>query len=253
VSSPDVVAAQALRLRRRMTWSQLALSFVAGLVMIGSLNALAEGLGVAPRDELVGSLDDPVVVVGALALYTLAAAALSWLLARGDVGGALKRFALVFSGGLLLVALAAVVGSSHGSSGGGGGSSDGGGRRRRSRPAGPRGVAMTICDPALATAVFGGAPLDGPVSGDLALIRRSSSCHCTGDAGTVRLTVYPLERAGRSASATPLIPCAIARDETWLVRVLARAADGHAVDETALQALADDALARLQGVTGERT
>ena len=75
--------------------------------------------------------------------------------------------------------------------------------------------------------------------------------HCSGDAGTVRLTVYPLERAGHSASATPLIPHAIVRDERWLVRVLARAADGYAVDETALRALADDALARLDGVTGE--
>jgi hypothetical protein len=245
VSSPDVVAAQALRLRRRMSWSQLALSFVAGLVMIGSLNALAEGLGVESRDELAGSLDESVVVAGALALYTLAAAALSWLLARGDASGALKRFALVFTGGMLLIALAALVGSSHGSSGGAGGSSDGSGRRR-ARPAGPRGLAMTICDPALAAAVFGGGPLEGPVSGDLALIRGSSSCRCTGDAGTVRLTVYPLERAGRSAGTTPLMPCAIVQDERWLVRVLARAADGHAVDETALRALADDALARLQ-------
>ena len=176
MSSPDVVAAQARRLRRRMSWSQLALSFVAGLVMIGALNALAEGVGVQSRDELTGSLDDSVVVVGALVLYTLAAAALSWQLARGDATGALKRFVLVFTGGLLLIALAALVGSSHGSSGGGGGSGHGGGRRRRSRPAGPRGLAMTICDPKLAAAVFGGAPLEGPRSGDLALMRNSSSC-----------------------------------------------------------------------------
>jgi hypothetical protein len=99
--------------------------------------------------------------------------------------------------------------------------------------------------------VLGGAPLDGPVSGDLPLVWGSSSCHRTGEAGSVGLTVYPLERAGRSASATPPFPCAIVQDERWLVRVLARATDGHAVDEAALQALADDALARLRGVTGE--
>lgn len=253
MSSPDVVAAQARRLWRRMTWKQLGLSFASGLVMIVALNEFGEAVGVGAKDGLVRSLDASVVAPLALVVYALAAAVFSWQLARGDQDGAVKRFALVFTGGLLLVGLAALLNTSHHgtNSGAGSGSSRGGrGRRRRVGSAGVRGLAMAICDPALASAVFGGAPLEGPISGDVVLMRRSSSCRCSGDAGVVWLAVYPLQRAGRSASATPHFSCAIVQDERWLVRVIARATAGHAVDEAALDALAADALARLDGVTG---
>ncbi|HEY1539799.1 MAG TPA: hypothetical protein VGF63_10410 [Solirubrobacteraceae bacterium] len=150
---------------------------------------------------------------------------------------------------MLIAASAALhaLQSSHGAGGGGSGSRSGGGRRR-SGTEDSRGLARSVCDPALAAAVLGGGPLDGPRGIDSALSRRSSLCRCSGAAGTILLAVYPIERAGRGSEATGRMAVAFAQDAIWFVRVIARAAGGFAVDAGALQALADDAIARLAGI-----
>jgi hypothetical protein len=257
VSTPDEVAAQAARLRRKMSWGQLALSLVAGIVMVVALNALAEGLGVEPRDAELRSVATPVVIAGSLAVYTLAAAVVAWLLARGDPAVVPRRLAFVFLGGLLLIALSAAVNAlQHPGGGAGGGSGRGGGgstaRRRSSRGGGRPGLAAAVCDPGLAAAVLGGGALDGPRSLDSALMRHTSSSKCWGPAGTVLLSVRPVEHAGGAAStaSSARLRSAVARDERWLVRAVAHASGGQTVDDAALQAFADGALARLDGVTG---
>ncbi len=76
-------------------------------------------------------------------------------------------------------------------------------------------------------------------------MRRVSMCSCSGPAGTVTLTVAPTARAGRWADPTAAFPLALASDARWVVRAVAMPADGHEVDQAALQQLADGALASL--------
>ena len=102
-----------------------------------------------------------------------------------------------------------------------------------------------VCDVQLAQAVLGGGALDGPHSHDNPIMRRVSMCSCSGTAGTVTLTVAPTDRAGRWADPTAAFPLALASHARWVVRAVAMPADGHEVDQAALQQLADGALASL--------
>ena len=241
-TSRDDIPRLADRLERRMSWSQLGLAALSVIGLITGLNGLAEAVGLASEDAIVRS--GPL----ALAIYVLSGWGLAWALARGDHAVAMRRFALILTGGILLIALAAAAGQLLSStSGGGSGGSDGSGSSsRRARPA-KTGLAAAVCDLDLAQAALGGGALDGPHSHDNPVMRRVSMCSCSGPAGTVTLTVAPSDRAGRWADPTAAFPLALAGDARWVVRTTARPADGHEVDQAALQQLADRALASLPG------
>ena len=95
--------------------------------------------------------------------------------------------------------------------------------------------------------------LDPPRSHDNPVMRRVSMCSCSGPAGTVTLTVVPADRAGRWADPTAAFPLALAGDARWVVRAVATPADGHEVDQAALQQFADSALASLPALNLLRT
>ncbi len=212
--------------------------------LIIGLGGLVEAVGLAPRDPLVEDVSTGSLLAGALVIYAAAGWGLAWVVARGDRALAVKRLPLVLTGGVLIVGLAAAVGELlPANTGSGPGGSDGSGRS--SRRAGARGsLAAAVCDAELARAAVGG-PLGEPQGLDSPFMRRSSMCSCSGEGGHVTLVVAPRERAGMWADPTAAIPLALAMDADWLVRVVAQAADGHAVDERALQTLADEALARI--------
>jgi hypothetical protein len=229
-----------------MSWSQIAIAALSVLGLITGLNGLAQAAGLGPRDPLVDSLDAGTLALLALAIYVPSGWGLAWALARGDQSLALRRFPLILSGGVLLIALAAAAGSLLSSSGGGSGGSDGPGSRSRRASKPKTGLAAAVCDLDLAQAALGGGALDGPRSHDNPIMRRSSMCSCTGPAGTVTLTVAPADRAGSwAADPTNAFPLVLASDARWAVRTTARPADGHDVDQPALQQLADRALASL--------
>lgn len=247
MSSRGEIPRLAERLRRRLTWSQLAVGTLSVFGIVVGLGCLVQAVGLGPVEPLVGSLEGVTLGLFALAVYLPSCYGLAWVMARGDTALTLRRLPLVLCGGVLIVAISALLGYvvSLISAGGGGGAggSDGGGSARSSR-ARQAGLAAAVFDLELAKVALGG-ELDGPDGGDSPLLRRSSMCASSGPAGHVTMIVVPSDRTGLHADPTAAFPLALARDERWLVRVVAMPADGHEADGAALQALADEALARL--------
>jgi len=229
-----------------MSWSQIGLAALSVIGLIIGLGGLVQAVGLSPRDPSVRSLAAGTLALLGLAIYVPSGWGLAWAFARGDRALALRRFPLILSGGVLIVALAAAAGQLLSSSGGGPGGSDGSGRSSRRAGAAKTGLAAAVCDRDLAQAALGGA-LDSPRSHDNPVMRRVSMCSCSGAAGTLSLTVAPAGRAGRWADPTAAFPLALASDARWVVRAVAMPADGHDVDQAALQQLADRALASLPG------
>jgi len=244
VSARGDVPRLAERLRRRMSWSQLALAALSLLGLILGIGGLVQAVGLAPRGAPVRSLDAGTLALLAGALYAASGWGLAWALARGERSLAVRRLPLVLSGGVLIVAVAVAADHLLAPAGGGPGGSDGSGAGRYRRAAAARSLAAAVCDADLARAALGGA-LDGPRAHDNLMMRRSSMCSCSGPAGNVTLIVAPTDRAGGWADPTAAFPLALATDARWLVRVVAQPADGHDVDQAALQALADRALRSL--------
>ncbi len=97
----DDIARLALRLRRRLTWSQIGLGAVSVVGLVIGLGGLVEAVGLAPRDPLVEDVSTGSLLAGALVIYAAAGWGLAWVVARGDRALAVKRLPLVLTGGVL--------------------------------------------------------------------------------------------------------------------------------------------------------